>query len=111
MLERVLYHDHCFDGAASAAFFSRFIAEAVHRGAEFRYTGIAHKASQSFDPALFDGDENAIVDFKYSSDPRLTWWFDHHQSAFLSREDESHFRADKSGRKFHDPTYRSCTKF
>ena len=39
---------------------------------------------QTFDPALFDGDENAIVDFKYSSDPRLTWWFDHHQSAFLT---------------------------
>ena len=111
MLERVLYHDHCFDGAASAAFFSRFIAGAVHPDAEFRYTGMAHKASQTFDPALFDGDENAIVDFKYSSDPRLTWWFDHHQSAFLSREDEAHFRADRSGRKFHDPTYRSCTKF
>ena len=63
MLERVLYHDHCFDGAASAAYFSRFIAGAVHPDAEFRYTGMAHKASQLFDPALFDGDENAIVDF------------------------------------------------
>ena len=72
MLERVLYHDHCFDGAASAAYFSRFIAGAVHPDAEFRYTGMAHKASQLFDSALFDGDENAIVDFKYSSDPRLT---------------------------------------
>src|ERR1039458_524766 len=28
MLIRVLYHDHCFDGAASAAYFSRFIAGA-----------------------------------------------------------------------------------
>ncbi|HEY7390562.1 MAG TPA: phosphoesterase, partial [Bryobacteraceae bacterium] len=70
MLERVLYHDHCFDGAASAAFFSRFIAGAIHPDAEFQYTGMAHKASQTFDPALFDGDENAIVDFKYSSNPR-----------------------------------------
>ena len=84
MLERVLYHDHCFDGAASAAYFSRFIAGAIHPDAEFPYTGMAHGASQTFDPALFDGDENAIVDFKYSSNPRLTWWFDHHQSAFLS---------------------------
>jgi len=25
--------------------------------------GMAHKASQLFDPGLFDGDENAIVDF------------------------------------------------
>ena len=111
MLERVLYHDHCFDGAASAAFFSRFIAGAVHPDAEFRYTGMAHRASQAFDPALFDGDENAIVDFKYSSDPRLTWWFDHHQSAFLTPEDAEHFRRDTSGRKLYDPNYKSCTAF
>jgi hypothetical protein len=111
MLERVLYHDHCFDGAASAAYFSRFIAGAVHPDAEFRYTGMAHKASQMFDPALFDGDENAIVDFKYSSDPRLTWWFDHHQSAFLTPEDAAHFRRDTSGRKLYDPAYKSCTSF
>jgi hypothetical protein len=111
MLERILYHDHCFDGAASAAFFSRFIAGAVHPDAEFRYTGMAHKASQMFAPSLFDGDENAIVDFKYSSDPRLTWWFDHHQSAFLNAEDAEHFRRDTSGRKLYDPNYKSCTAF
>jgi hypothetical protein len=111
MLERVLYHDHCFDGAASAAYFSRFIAGAIHPGAEFRYTGMAHKASQSFDPALFDGDENAIVDFKYSSNPRLTWWFDHHQSAFLSPADADHFRCDTSGRKLYDSSYKSCASF
>jgi hypothetical protein len=111
MLERVLYHDHCFDGAASAAFFSRFIAGAVHPNAEFRYTGMAHRASQTFDPALFDGDENAIVDFKYSSNPRLTWWFDHHQSAFLTPEDAEHYRRDTSGRKLYDPSYKSCTAF
>src|SRR3974377_1697172 len=107
MLERVLYHDHCFDGAASAAYFSRFIAGAVHPGAEFRYTGMAHRASQLFDPALFDGDENAIVDFKYSSDPRLTWWFDHHQSAFLTPEDAEHFRRDTSGRTLYAPAHQS----
>jgi hypothetical protein len=111
MLERVLYHDHCFDGAASAAFFSRFIAGAIHPGADFRYTGMAHKASQLFDPGLFDGDENAIVDFKYSSDPRLTWWFDHHQSAFLNAEDAEHWRRDTTGRKLYDPSYKSCTSF
>jgi hypothetical protein len=83
----------------------------VHPGAEFRYTGMAHKASQDFDPALFDGDENAIVDFKYSSTPKLTWWFDHHQSAFLSAADAEHYRSDGSGRKLYDPTYKSCTAF
>ena len=111
MLVRVLYHDHCFDGAASAAFFSRFIAGAVHPDAEFRYTGMAHRAAQVFEPELFDGDENAIVDFKYSNNPRLTWWFDHHQSAFLSHSDAEEFRRDTSGRKLYDPRYKSCTAF
>src|SRR5437588_11109830 len=60
---------------------------------------------------MFDGDENAIVDFKYSPSDKLTWWFDHHQSAFLTPEDEAHFRADKSGKKFLDPTRKSCTEF
>ena len=72
---------------------------------------MAHKASQLFEDSLFDGDINAIVDFKYSPHQNLTWWFDHHQSAFLSPEDAEHFRRDHSGRKFFDPAYRSCTKF
>lgn len=111
MRVRILYHDHCFDGAASAAFFSRFIQAKFHPDAQFEFTGLAHKASQLFEPSLFDGDENAIVDFKYSTDPRLTWWFDHHQSAFLTPEDAEHFRHDTSGRKMYDPSFRSCTMY
>ncbi|MFN0170364.1 MAG: phosphoesterase [Bryobacteraceae bacterium] len=111
MRVRVLYHDHCFDGAASAAFFSRFQEGVFHPGAEFSYTGLAHKASQAFDENLFDGDENAIVDFKYCSHPKVTWWFDHHQSAFLTAEDAEHFRRDRSGRKLYDPSFKSCTLF
>ncbi|RPI18261.1 MAG: phosphoesterase [Acidobacteriales bacterium] len=111
MRVRVLYHDHCFDGAAAAAFFSRFLEDKIHPGAEFVFTGLAHKASQLFEPGMFDGDENAIVDFKYSPDPRLTWWFDHHQSAFLQPQDEAHFLRDTSGKKMYDPHCRSCTKF
>ncbi len=111
MRVRILYHDHCFDGAASAAFFSRFIQDRFHPEAQFDFTGLAHKASQLFDPGMFDGDENAIVDFKYSTDPRLTWWFDHHQSAFLSPEDAAHYRRDTSGRKMYDPNFRSCTRY
>jgi hypothetical protein len=109
MRVRVLYHDHCFDGAASAAYFSRFLEGAFYPDAEFGFTGMAHKASQLFEPHLFDGDENAIVDFKYSADPRLTWWFDHHQSAFLSQEDAEHYRHDRSGKKLYDPSFKSCT--
>src|SRR5579862_2696162 len=111
MRVRILYHDHCFDGAASAAFFSRFLEGKFNPTAQFEFTGLAHKASQLFEPGMFDGDVNAIVDFKYSPDPRLTWWFDHHQSAFLSPEDGVHFQCDTSGRKFFDPDFHSCTKF
>lgn len=111
MRVRVLHHDHCFDGAASAAFFSRFVEARFHPRAEFAFTGLAHKASDLFEDSMFDGDENAIVDFKYSPNPRLTWWFDHHQSAFLTPEDAEHFRRDKSGRKMYDPSYRSCTLY
>lgn len=108
---RVLYHDHCFDGAASAAFFTRFLEDKFYPEPEFLFTGMAHKAAQTFEESLFDGDENAIVDFKYSSSPKLTWWFDHHQSAFLTAEDQEHHRQDKSGKKLYDPSFRSCTQF
>jgi hypothetical protein len=108
---RILYHDHCFDGAASAAFFSRFLEGKLYPDAGFEYTGLAHKAGQLFEPGQFDGDVNAIVDFKYSTDPHLDWWFDHHQSAFLTPEDAEHFRRDSSGQKMYDPSFRSCTMY
>jgi hypothetical protein len=106
----VCYHDQCFDGACSAAFFTRLYQARIHSNAEFWYRGLVHRAGQLFDEGMFAGDENAIVDFKYSSSDRLTWWFDHHQSAFLTPADAEHFRRDTSGRKFYDPSYRSCTK-
>jgi hypothetical protein len=109
---RVLYHGHCFDGVASAATFTRFYQERIHPNAEVSYGGLLHRPNNLlFDRDMFDGDENAIVDFKYSPSEKLTWWFDHHQSAFLTPEDEAHFRADHSGRKFLDATRKSCTEF
>src|SRR5579872_7301389 len=107
---RLCFHDRCFDGAASAALFSRFYRERINAQAVFCYSGMTHRAVQPFEEGLFDGDENVIVDFKYSSSPRVTWWFDHHQSAFLTAADAAHFRSDRSGHKFYDPDYKSCTK-
>jgi hypothetical protein len=107
---RICFHDRCFDGAASSAVFSRFYREQINPHSEFLYTGMTHRAEKPFENHVFNGDENVIVDFKYSSSPRVTWWFDHHQSAFLSPEDAAHFRADRSGRKFYNPDYKSCTK-
>jgi nanoRNase/pAp phosphatase (c-di-AMP/oligoRNAs hydrolase) len=112
MRMKILYHDSCFDGAASAAVFSRFYPERVRGDAELIYQGLSYAAGgQAIDEALLSGDENAIVDFRYSQSPRLTWWFDHHRSAFQQPGDEEHFRRDTSGRKFHDPARKSCTKF
>ena len=111
MRVRLFYHDHCFDGACSAAVFSDFYRQAFDSAAEFVLTGLFHRPEQLFDEELFDGDENAIVDFKYCASPKLTWWFDHHQSAFLSAEDGEHFHRDRSGKKFYDPAFKSCTKF
>jgi len=108
---RVFYHDKCFDGASSAALFSRFYRERIRSDVDFVYSGLLHSAGALFDESQFDGDENAIVDFKYSSSPKITWWFDHHESAFLSPADASHFEQDQSDRKFYDPTFKSCTSF
>jgi len=112
MKVRILYHDHCFDGAASAAFFSRFYTDKFDAGAELVYTGMAHKPDQLFDDSLFDGDENAIVDFKYSNSPKVTWWFDHHQSAFLTPADAEDYQRHKGTKRFYfDPDCRACTLF
>ncbi len=111
MKMKVLYHDGCFDGASSAAVFTRFYRERINPQAEFVYQGLSHKGGGVLDEALFDGDENVIVDFRYSVSKNLTWWFDHHVSAFPNPGEEEHFRADGSGRKFYDPKAKSCTKF
>lgn len=108
---RILHHDRCFDGACSAALFASYVRGSMAPGADIGFSGLYHRANQLFDEDGFDGDANVIVDFKYSPSDRVTWWFDHHQSAFLSQADAEHFRRDTSGRKFYDPDYRSCTKF
>ena len=108
---RVFYHDRCFDGACSAALFSRFYSERIRDDMRFEYGGLLHRAGALFNEEDFTGDENAIVDFKYSSSKKITWWFDHHESAFLTPEDASHFERDSSNRKFYDPSFKSCTRF
>jgi hypothetical protein len=113
---RVFYHDKCFDGACSASLFTRFHRECIAPGASYEYHGLVHRAGALFDEGEFTGDENAIVDFKYSASPKITWWFDHHLSAFLTREDQQNFLACQrdpacAARKFFDPTYTSCTSF
>lgn len=113
---RVLYHDKCFDGACSASVFTRFHRECVGTASSFSYHGLVHRAGALFEESDFGDGENAIVDFKYSPSKKVTWWFDHHLSAFLTPEDQADFergQADGSEtmRKFYDPKYVSCTSF
>ena len=116
MRVRVFYHDKCFDGACSASLFTRFHRECVAQGAVYEYHGLVHRAGALFNESEFTGDQNAIVDFKYSSSPKITWWFDHHQSAFLTPADQQDFLAckqdpDCTRRKFFDPKCTYCTSF
>jgi hypothetical protein len=94
--------------------FLRFHRECVKTADKFSFHGLVHRAGALFDESAFVNGENAIVDFKYSASPKVTWWFDHHQSAFLTPEDQKKFevgQADGSERmrKFFNPNYVSCT--
>jgi hypothetical protein len=96
--------------------FARFHRECIAKDASYEYCGLVHRAGALFNEADFTGDENAIVDFKYSASPKITWWFDHHLSAFLTPEDHADYLkglADGryTNRRFYDPEYTSCTSF
>ncbi len=111
MIVKVFYHDKCFDGACSASLFTRFYRERIRRNVEFQYQGLLHRAGALFNLDDFTGDENAIVDFKYLASEKLTWWFDHHESAFLTEGDAEYFEQQQSNRQFFDPDFKSCAKF
>jgi len=110
----VAHHGYCFDGAASAAIFSRFLREtqSALSDAKFHFRGLLYEPNAP-PPGdkLMTGAINAILDYRYTQSPYLDWYFDHHVSAFQEPGSELHFRADTSGRKFHDGAYGSCTKF
>jgi hypothetical protein len=89
----------------------------VRTADRFDYRGLVHRAGSLFEESWFDATgENAIVDFKYSASSKLTWWFDHHLSAFMTVKDEEQFRrgqqdGSESMRQFFDPSYTSCTSW
>ena len=109
----VLFHNNCFDGACSASLFTRLHRECLGGAAEYTYQGLQHAAGGGLSATDLSGDENAIVDFKYIASPKLTWWFDHHVSAFLTPEDRARFDAEQkrtaeAPRQFFDPAFVSC---
>jgi hypothetical protein len=112
-------HGHCFDGLCSAVMFTRLYR---HRfpgdSAAFTYHGAGYGPGQNgVEPRVLSGDVNAILDFRFTAMPSLTWYFDHHVSAFVSSEDRAFYerevaRAEAGGerRMFHDGAYTSATK-
>jgi hypothetical protein len=107
----VATHGHCFDGMCSAALFTRLLRAQFSDQATFRYHACGYGPEPGgVNPAILTGDENAILDFRYTSSPKLTWYFDHHATAFASPEELRDFEADGGKHKFYDPHYGSCTK-
>ena len=114
MVFRVLHHNNCFDGACSASLFTRVHRECLGGADAYLYKGLVHRAGALFEESDFDADQTAIVDFKYSPSPRLTWWFDHHQSAFADDAERAHFEQMQKDQanaphRFFDPAAPSCT--
>jgi hypothetical protein len=108
---QVLFHGNCFDGAASAAIFSRFYRQRIHALSPVAYRPLAHRRGDPFGPdhgVCFFAPVNAVLDFRYSSSERLNWYCDHHQSAFLSEFDQRQFEQEKHPQKRYDPTAPSC---
>ncbi|HEX6275823.1 MAG TPA: hypothetical protein VFZ53_22430 [Polyangiaceae bacterium] len=112
----VASHGHCFDGLASAVLFTR-LAESLGRKqggapleATYRACGYGN-GQQRADDQLLTGTENAILDYRYHPSENLTWYFDHHRTAFASDADRAHFEARRdTGRFFFDAACSSCTK-
>jgi hypothetical protein len=117
----VATHGHCFDGLCSAVLFTRLMKH-LHPQDDlsFAYHSSGYgPGSNGVDPKLLVGDENVILDFRFSTAPALSWYFDHHVSAFPSPEEravyEARVKAEEllapaARRMFHDGTYSSCTK-
>jgi len=95
----------------SAALFTRLAQKEIDASAKFTYRACGYGPEQGgVDPAVLNGDENAILDFRYTQSPRLGWYFDHHATAFSSPEEEADFAKDGGKKKFYDAHYSSCTK-
>lgn len=102
-------HGHCFDGLASAALFAR-LRLLRDPGSELRFLACGYGPGPRAEPVL-DGDENALLDYRYHASDSLTYYFDHHKTAFELTGDQAHFedrRASEPERFVWDPEARSC---
>jgi hypothetical protein len=108
----VASHGHCFDGLSSAVVFTRLMKELGVPEARFEYRTCGYGAGQTrADEGLLSGEENAILDYRFCASEKLSWYFDHHRTAFASELDRLTYEARRScGQFFYDAGYSSCTK-
>jgi len=106
------YHDHCFDGSRLRRRSAVLPGEGAARPRLDRVglRGLAHRAGQLFGDEVFAGEENAVVDFRYTTDQRLTGGSTTTR-ARSGRRRRSALPGRHFGRKFWDPTAKSCTRF
>jgi len=112
----VLTHGYCFDGIASAAVFSRLLEHIEGRPLSFSFRSCGYGPKLKTIPnAWLGGDINAILDFRYTENERLSYYFDHHPTGFASPEEraraEAQVAASKGKRTLaYDPEATSCVK-
>src|SRR5262245_10045621 len=118
----VATHGHCFDGMASAALFTYLVRSLEPSSSlSLRYKSCGYgPGMQQIPDAWLDGDENAILDFRYTKSPKLTWYFDHHITAFGSPTERDAALAGATPtaseaaapcpRVYYAPHYTSCAK-
>jgi hypothetical protein len=108
----VATHGHCFDGLASAVLFTRLIQKVEGAGAALSYRACGYGDGQlTPTDAVLSGDQNAILDYRFAATDRLTWYFDHHRTAFSNDHERDVFAAKvPTGRYFYDAACTSCTK-
>jgi hypothetical protein len=107
----VASHGHCFDGLASAVLFTHLLRELDQPLRELQYHALGYGPEERPTETLLKGDINAVLDYRFSPSPALNWYFDHHRTAFASREDHDVFEARKEqGQFFHTADYSICTK-
>jgi len=108
----VATHGHCFDGLASAVVFTRLVRKIEGEKAAFTYRACGYGEGQ-LTPTddVLSGDQNAVLDYRFAPTDRLTWYFDHHRTAFADASEREMFaRRESTGRFFYEPAYTSCTK-
>lgn len=88
--------------------FSAFYREVIDAGVDVRPVGMVHRDGNPFEGVPLDADDHACVDFRFNADPRMTWWFDHHPTAFQPPSLRAVFEDRHLPTWFFDPRAPSC---